>query len=41
MRFLLILLLSLSLVGCGSCLDPWTGLSDCPSGTPGHHGTTP
>lgn len=25
------------LAGCGSCVDPSTKLSDCPSGTPGHH----
>jgi hypothetical protein len=25
----------LALTGCGSCIDPFTKLSDCPSGAPG------
>lgn len=36
MRFIALVCL-LALAGCGSCIDPWTQLSDCPSGTPGHH----
>lgn len=38
MTFRILAVLSLFvLAGCGSCLDPWTRLSDCPGGTPGHH----
>jgi hypothetical protein len=36
-RLSIALLVLLGLSGCGSCIDPFTTLSDCPSGTPGHH----
>lgn len=34
---IIVLLSLLILSGCGSCIDPFTKLSDCPPGTPGHH----